>query len=87
MHAVLVRVTINDVESATNTLREEVVPQVQQIPGVVTGYWTRKDDSGVSIVIFESEDAANATAERVPAMVPDDVTLESVEVREVSAHF
>lgn len=87
MHAVLVRVTINDVESATNTLREEVVPQVQQIPGVVTGYWTRKDDSGVSIVIFESEDAASATAERVPAMVPDDVTLESVEVREVSAHF
>jgi hypothetical protein len=35
--------------------------------------------------VFESEDVAKAMAEKVPAMVPDAVTLESVEVREVVA--
>jgi hypothetical protein len=38
------------------------------------------------MVIMESEDAAKAMSERVPAMVPDTVTLEEVEVREVVAH-
>jgi hypothetical protein len=37
--------------------------------------------------IFESEDAATAASELVPAMVADGVTLlEKVEVREVVAH-
>lgn len=38
------------------------------------------------MVIFESEEAANSMSERVPGMVPDTVTLEEVEVREVVAH-
>ena len=38
------------------------------------------------MVVFESEDAAKAMSERVPSMVPDVVTLENVEVREVVAH-
>jgi hypothetical protein len=87
MHAVVTRVKVDDSEAAESRLRENVVPQVQQIPGVVTGYWTRKDDSGVSMVIFESEEAAQAMSERVPTMIPDEVTLDTVEVREVVAHF
>ena len=83
MHAVLVTVKIHDQETAENHLRENVVPGVSQAPGFVTGHWTRKDDSGVAMVIFESEDAANGMAERVPSLVPDEVTLESTEVREV----
>jgi len=68
-------------------LRENVVPGVSQAPGFITGYWTRKDDSGVGMVVFESEEAAEAMSERVPSMVPEDVvTLESVEVREVVAN-
>jgi hypothetical protein len=63
-----------------------VVPGVSQAPGFVAGYWTRKDDSGVAMVIFESEDAAQAMSERVPSMVPDVVTLQDIEVREVVAH-
>lgn len=87
MHAVVVTVTVNDADSATNRLREEIVPQVQQMPGLVTGYWTRKDDQGISMVIFESEDVATEMSKRVETMVrPDEVTLESVEVREVVAH-
>ena len=67
MHAVVVRVTIEDVEAARNHLRENVVPGVSQAPGFVAGYWARKDDSGMGMVIFESEDAANAMVERVPS--------------------
>lgn len=86
MHAVIATVTINDPEAAQTKLQEEVVPQVSQAPGFVTGYWTRKDNSGLSMVIFESEEQAQAMSERVPAVVPDAVTLQSVEVREVAAH-
>jgi hypothetical protein len=86
MHAVVVRVTISDHDVAESHLREQVVPGVSQAPGFVAGYWTRKDDSGVGMVVFESEDAAQAMSERVPSMVPDVVTLEEVDVREVVAH-
>jgi len=86
VHAVVVTVTISDHEVAESHLREQVVPGVSQAPGFVAGYWTRKDDSGVGMVIFESEDAAEAMSERVPSMVPDVVTVENIEVREVVAH-
>ena len=86
MHAVVVKVTISDQEVAESHLREQVVPGVSQAPGFVAGYWTRKDGSGLGMVIFESEDAAEAMRQRVPSMVPDVVTLKDIEVREVVAH-
>jgi hypothetical protein len=86
VHAVVVRVTLEDIETARRDLRERVVPGVSQAPGFVTGYWTRKDDSGLAMVIFESEDGAEAMRERVPSLAPDVVTIEDVEVREVEAH-
>jgi hypothetical protein len=86
MHAVVVTVNINDREEADRHLKENVVPGVSQVPGFVAGYWTRKDDTGLAMAVFESEDAANGMSERVPAMISDDVSLESVEVREVVAH-
>ena len=86
MHAVVVRVTVSDQEIAESHLREQVVPGVSQAPGFVAGYWTRKDDSGLAMVVFESEDAAKAMSERVPTMITDAVTLDDVEVREVVAN-
>jgi len=86
MHAVVVKVKIEDFDASVSDLREQVVPQVSQAPGFVTGCWTRKDDSGLSMIIFESEDQANAASERVRGMAPDTVTVEDVEVREVAAH-
>jgi hypothetical protein len=65
MHAVVVRVTINDPEPAESALREQVVPGVSQAPGFVAGYWTRKDNGGLSMLIFESEEAANDMSDRV----------------------
>jgi hypothetical protein len=85
VHAVVVRVTINDLEPAERALREQVVPRVSQAPGFVNGYWTRKDNEGLSMILFDSEDAAARASEQIPAEVPDAVTLEGVEVREVVA--
>jgi hypothetical protein len=61
--------------------------QRTQAPGFVAGYWTRREDSdkGLSMIVFESEDAANETAARIGSMAPEDVTVEDVEVREVVA--
>jgi hypothetical protein len=86
VHAVVVRVTIGDQEAAQNHLTEHVVPGISQAPGFVAGYWTRKDDSGLAMAVFDSEDAANAMSERVPEMARDVVTVDDVEVREVVAH-
>lgn len=86
MHAVVVKVTINDPGAAESALREQVVPGVSQAPGFVAGYWTRKDNGGLSMLIFESAEAASGMSDRITGMVPDAVTLEGVEVREVVAH-
>ncbi len=86
MHAVVVRVTINDQEAAEAALTEQVVPRASQAPGFVTGHWTRKGNTGLSMVICESEDAATGMIEQIRANVPPGVTLEDVEVREVLAH-
>ena len=86
MHAVVIRVTIKDREGSISELREKVVPAVSQAPGFVAGYWTRKDDTGLSMVVFESEDAAQAASEQIPNAIPDSVSLEDIEVREVVAN-
>ena len=88
MHAVVVRVSIKDQGNAQKALEQEVVPRASQAPGFVAGHWTRSDDgsNGLSMIVFESEDAARTASERIGANVPDAVTLESVEVREVVAH-
>lgn len=86
MHAVITRVSIHDRKAALTALREDVVPQASQAPGFVTGYWMGTQDDGISVVVFDSEDAARAMAERVSSMVPEHVTFRETEVREVVAH-
>jgi hypothetical protein len=86
MHAVVVKVTINDREAAERALNQQLVPRVSQVPGFVAGYWTIKDDTGLTMIIFESEDAANAMSEMARSVVPDAMSLDDVEVREVAAH-
>jgi hypothetical protein len=87
MHAVVVRVSISDVEAAQKGLEEMVVPRVSGAPGFVAGYWTRNADgsNGQSMLVFESEDAARAVADRLGENVPEGVSLEGAEVREVVA--
>lgn len=87
MHAVVVRVTINNFDAARQALQENIVPMVSKAPGFVTGYWLAPQDGhGLSVAVFESEDNARAMAEQVQPPPGGDVTLDSVEVREVVAH-
>ena len=86
MHAVVVKVTLHDRAAAEAELHAKVIPQVSKAPGFVAGYWTSKDNTGMSMIVFESEDAATGASEMIPATVPDTVTLEDVEVREVVGH-
>ena len=85
MYAVVVRVTIKDEAAATTALTEEVVPRVKQAPGFKAGYWTRKDDNGLSMIIFETEEQAKTASEAISGNMPDTVSLDHVGVREVVA--
>jgi hypothetical protein len=87
MHAVVVKVTVSDVESAQKALQEQVVPRVQQSPGFVAGYWTRSEGQGLSMIVFDSEENARQAADAVQTNMPpgDFVRLDGVEVREVVA--
>lgn len=90
MHAVVVNVTIKDVEAATAYLREQIVPQVAQAPGLVNAYWAGAGSNGGAMIVFESEDAANAMAESIRGdeQAPEAAaTIDSIEVREVVAHL
>jgi heme-degrading monooxygenase HmoA len=85
MHAVIVRVKVGDPENAQEELRTQVVPRVSQAPGFVAGYWTRKDNEGLSMTVWESEDAARQATERITQNMPQSVELQDHEVREVIA--
>lgn len=86
MHAVVVKATIRDREAATRALTDQVVPRVTQARELVAGYWVSlPDGKGVSVVVFESQDAARTMAEQIQP--PGDfVTFDSVEVGEVVAN-
>ena len=92
MHALVVRVTINDADRTRELLNDQVVPQVSGAPGFKTGYWTWSTGSGamngLSMVIFDSEENARAAGDRIKSLADDmrdDVTLDGTEVREVVA--
>jgi hypothetical protein len=90
MHAVVVKVSIEDGSVATEFLRETVVPRVSQAPGFVAGYWVRLEggDEGNSTIVFESEEAARGAAEQIRENVGSNpgVTLNDVTVGEVVAN-
>ena len=88
MHALVVRVTINDRDKAEKFLKEQIVPGASQAPGFVAGYWVNVGgNQGASVIVFESEEDARRAREvwggRPPA---DTATIESFELGEVVAH-
>lgn len=89
MHAVVIRVRVQDVESSRQQLNDLVVPRAKQAPGFQTGYWTAPpgpSGPGLSMLIFDSEQNAQQAAEMVRGgPFPDGVELQDVEVREVVA--
>ena len=87
MHALVFNVTIHDQAKGEQMLKERIVPSVSQLPGFVAGYWlTVREGEGLSVVVFESEDAANSAREQGPRPPEDAVTINEVELAEVVAH-
>jgi hypothetical protein len=88
MHALVVRVRINDRDKAERFLKEQIVPGASRAPGFVTGYWVNVGgNQGSSVIVFESEEDAQRAREVWGGPPPDDVaTIESFELGEVVAH-
>jgi hypothetical protein len=56
------------------------------MPGFVSGHWVRLgENTGTSMLLFESEEAAQAAKERMMENPPPMVTPISLEVGEVQA--
>jgi len=85
MHALVVSATVNDREAAAQALHDEVVPRISQARGFVAGYWLgMPGGSGLSVLVFDSQDAASAVAEHLQP--PGEfVTFDRVELAEVVA--
>jgi hypothetical protein len=91
VHAVLVTVNLKpgNEEEQLQYLNSNTVPLVKQSAGIVSGYWLEPvDGKGVTVLLFESEDAAQMTAKMVPNTPwPDFASFGGVEVREVVAQL
>jgi len=86
MYAVVIPVTFNDRSAATAEL-EGLVPQVSGMPGFVAGYWVSlSQDKGTAMMVFDSEDAAQALAAVAKGAPAGAVTSGTIEVGEVMAH-
>jgi hypothetical protein len=92
MHALLVTADVERgrEEEGLEYLRT-MLPQLEQIPGLLSGYWlaTTKDGESLAIVLFEDEGAAQEMAQiGLPnAPQPPGATFRGAEVREVVAHI
>ena len=89
MHAALVAVKIdpNQADASRAALESQVVPMVKAAPGFIAGYWMEPADGmGYSIVLFDNEEHARATAPPEGASPAPGVTVVRSEFREVIAH-
>jgi hypothetical protein len=87
MHAVLVKVQIKSgrYDEAIQSLQTNVLPQVTGAPGFVRGTWFGDHETGHGLVVFESEQQAQAMAGMVSAEADDPVEIQDVKVYEVHA--
>jgi hypothetical protein len=89
MHAVVVHIKLDPAreEEAVKMLHEVVVPMSKAAPGFTGGYWARSLDgaSGLSVEVFDTEEAARAFADGATTPPGAPATIESVEVMEIMA--
>jgi hypothetical protein len=92
MHALLVTADVEPgrEEEGLEYLRT-MLPQLEQIPGLLSGYWlaTTKEGESLAIVLFENEGSAQEMAQiGLPnAPQPPGATFRGAEIREVVAHI
>jgi hypothetical protein len=91
MHAVIGQVKIDQSREGEvrKALSEIVVPTARAMPGFVGGTWCRsvQDDRGISMLLFESEEAASDAAGQMRQGPPPGTpaTFVSADVFEVVA--
>ena len=86
MHAVVIKVSMDD-ESAAQAQLSELVPRVSAMPGFVAAYWIAlAPGTGTAIHVFDSEASAQALVAQVASAPAGVVRTESVEVGQVMAH-
>jgi heme-degrading monooxygenase HmoA len=87
MHAAIFNVKILDRSAAEAGLREQVVPDAEAAPGFVAGYWLdRGNDRGMAVVVFDSQENAQAWVDGPAPPGDAPITRESSEVVAVVAH-
>lgn len=90
MHALLTEVDVAGVdrEAGIKAVRERIVPGAKRLAGFTSGVWLtgESDGRGLSLMVFEDEDAATAAARLFPVGTNPEtgVTVLSCEVREVA---
>jgi hypothetical protein len=85
MHAVVSTVRIQDVAVARESLTEKRLKLVPRAPGFVSAYWLEPvDDIGMSVIIFQTREHAEAAVAYPVPPLPG-VTLLTVDIREVYA--
>ena len=87
MYAVLVHVKIAEGRhgEAVRTLNDHIVPMVKNAPGFVRGTWFGDEQSGNSLMVFDSEESARAMSTQVQSGPNDPVSIVNVQVYEVHA--
>jgi hypothetical protein len=86
MYAVVVKLSLHDVEAVMEAVPKMVVGLVAASPGIVRGFFTRKDATGLGMFVYESEETARASAEQMAMAsqhLPPMVSVDDIEVREV----
>jgi len=93
MHAVVVNTKVEEsaMDPEYKILREQIIPNVRQFPGFVSGYWLAPVNGiGHAVVVSESEDAARKAAEAMGVKPGGSLSpgtlLESVGFIEVVGH-
>jgi hypothetical protein len=89
MYALVETVRITDYEKARKLLQEQL-PTIKTVPGFVGGYWLAPVDGiGMSVTVYETEDAANTMKEQMQpgTELNEYVTILSGEVREVAGNL
>lgn len=84
MHAVVFQVDMKqDWEGDTDHELDQLVAMMKSVPGFVRATWTTDGTTGLSFIVFESEEGARGIADNA-SMPPDaSVTFRSVDVYEV----
>ena len=85
-NVVFVNIDATQADPARRGLHNQVIPRVSQTPGFVAGYWLEPlDGKGISVTLWESEQAARKAAGRIqpPSSPTTGVKVDRIETREV----